>query len=135
MGKKFTTLCGMFFRNFWPRAAPGHLGKFQAENRKTPFPGARGTFGEKNRPPQKFLPKIAQLFYILRFNRPDTQRREIAKYWVFRPFSPRAAPWHLEEFRAENRKTRFPRPRGTFGENNRPPQKFLPKIAQIHHPS
>jgi hypothetical protein len=26
-------------------------------------------------------------------------------WWFFRPFCPRAAPWHLQKFRAENRKT------------------------------
>ena len=73
---------------FWPVLGGGHLVKFRAraENRKTQFPGARGTFGEKNRPPQKFLPKSVQLFYILRFDRPDPQGQEIAKYWGFRPF-------------------------------------------------
>ena len=63
----------------------------RAENRKTQFPGARGTFGEKILPPENFLPKIAQLFYNLRFGRPDPQGREIAKYWFSRPFWPRAA--------------------------------------------
>ena len=58
-------------RPFWPRAAPWHWQKFRAENRKTQFPGARGTFGEKICPLQKFLPEIAQLVYILRFGRPD----------------------------------------------------------------
>ena len=120
---------------FWPVMGGGHLGKFRAraENRKTRFPGARGTFGEKNRPPQKFLPKSAQLFYILRFDRPDPQGQEIAKYWVFRPFWPRSAPWHLEKFRAQNRETQFPGARGTFGGETHPPQKFLPKIARLFY--
>ena len=94
-----------FLGSFWPRAAPWHLDGFQVEHRKTRFPGARGTFRKKKRPPQKFLPKIAQRFYILCFDRPDAQGQEIAKYWVFRPFWPRAAPWHLEKFRFKNRKT------------------------------
>ena len=35
---------------FWPVLGLGHLEKFWAwaKNRKTQFPGARGTFGEKN---------------------------------------------------------------------------------------
>ena len=111
------------FRPFWPRAAPWHLDGFQVEHRKTRFPGARGTFGEKL-DTQKFLPKTAQLFYILRFDRPDPQGREIAKYCVFRPFWPRTAPWHLEKFRAEIRKTRFPGAKGTFGTKNRTPKSF-----------
>ena len=80
-----------FFRPFWPRVAPWHLKKFRAENRKTQFPGARGTFGGEICPPQKFLPESVQLFYRLRFGPRDPQGREIAKYWFFRPFWPRAA--------------------------------------------
>ena len=64
--------------------------------------------GGKNRPPQKFLPKSAQLFYTLRFDRSDPREREIAKYWVVRSFWPRAAPWHLEKFRVKTRKHNFP---------------------------
>ena len=107
--------------------------RFRAENGKMQFPGARGTFGEKIPPPQEFLPKIAQLFYMLCFRRPDPHGREIAKYRFSRPFWPRAAPWHLAKFRAGNRKTQFPRARGTFGEKVRPPQKFLPKIGQLFY--
>ena len=47
--------------------------------------------------------------------------------WVFRPFWPRAAPWHLDKFRAENRKTRFPGARGTFATKNRTPKSFSRK--------
>ena len=112
---------------------PWHLEKFRAKSRKTRFPGARGTFGGKKRPPKKLLPKSAQLFYILRFDGPAPQGREIVKYWVFRPFWPRAAPRHLEKFRAKNRKTQFPGARGTFGEKNRTPKKFLPKSAQLFY--
>ena len=80
---------------------------------------------------QKFLPKTAQLFYILCFDRPDPQGREIAKYWGFRPFWPRAAPWHLEKFRAENRKTRFPGARSPFGKKTRTPKSFSRKLRNI----
>ena len=96
--KNVTALSGMVFRNFcgtnfflvgpppvgngdlvvfWPVLGLGHLEKFRAraENRKTQFPGARGTFGEKVCPPQNFLPEIAQPFYILCFGRPDPQGR------------------------------------------------------------
>ena len=55
------------------------------------FPGARGTFGGEIRTPQSFLPKSAQLFYILCFGRSDPHRQEIVKYGVFRPFWPRTA--------------------------------------------
>ena len=78
---------------FCPVLGRGHLEKFRAlvKNGKTRFPGPRGTFGGGNRPPQKFLPKIAHLFYNLRFGRPDPQGREIAKYRFSGPFWPRAA--------------------------------------------
>ena len=78
---------------FWPVLGLGHKEKFRAraENRKTQFPGARGTCGGKMRPPQQFLPEIAQLFYTLLFGRPDPQGRELAKYWGFRPFWPRTS--------------------------------------------
>ena len=99
---------------FWATGTQRNSGP-GARNRKTQFPGARGTFGVGIRPPQKILPEIAQLFYILRFGRLDPQGREIAKCWFFRPFWPRSAPWHLEKFRAENTKRRFPGARGTFG--------------------
>ena len=59
------------------------------ENRKMQFPGARGTLEEKIWLHQKFLPEMAQLFYIFRF--PDRQGREIAKYWFLRPFWPQTA--------------------------------------------
>ena len=77
----------------WPILGRGHLEKLRAraENRKTQFPRARRTFGGEIRPLQKFLLEIAQLFYIMRFGRPHPQGREIAKYWFFKPFWPRAA--------------------------------------------
>ena len=69
---------------FWPVPGRGHWDKFRTRvgNRKTQFPGARGTFGGEIRVPQKFLPEIAQLFYILRFGRPDPHGRKIAKYCI-----------------------------------------------------
>ena len=118
--KNVTTLSRMVFRNFlrntfffrsgpqvvakgdllgfWPALGRGHFEKFRArvKNRKTQFPGARGTFGEKICPPQKFTPDILQLFYILRFGRTDPQGREIAKYGVPRPFG-RGQPLALRE--------------------------------------
>ena len=97
-----------FLRPFWPRTAPWHLNKFPVENRKTQFPGARGTFGNKIHSPQKFLPKIAQLFWILCFGRP--QWRKIAKYWSFRPFWPRAAlgTWRNSGPGSKTEKSDFP---------------------------
>ena len=78
---------------FWPVLGRGRLEKFRArvKNGKTQFPGARGTFGGKIRPPQKFLPEIAQLFCSLCFDRTAPQGREIAKYGGFRHFWPSAA--------------------------------------------
>ena len=63
---------------FWPVSGLGHFEKLRAraKDTKMQFPGARGTFGEKIWPPQKFLPEIAQLFYVFRFARPDPQGRE-----------------------------------------------------------
>ena len=68
-----------------PVLGRGHVEKFRArvKNRKTRLPGARGTFGGEIRPPQKFLPEVAQLFCILRFGRADPDGREIAKTLVF----------------------------------------------------
>ena len=65
----------------WPVLGCGHLEKFRAraESRKTQFPGARGTFGEKICPHQSFLPKIPLFFCILRFGRPDPQGQEVVK--------------------------------------------------------
>ena len=77
-----------FSRTFWPRAAPWHLEKFRVKNRKTQLSGARGS-GGKIRPPQKFLPEIAQPCYCLRVGQPDPHRREIAKYSFLRPLWPR----------------------------------------------
>ena len=104
-----------------PVLGRGHLDKFRAraENRKTQFPGARGTFGGDLRPPQKFLPEIAQLFYILRFGRPDPNGREIAKCW---PFWPRAAhgTWRNSGPKTENRN--FPELGGLLGANPSAPK-------------
>ena len=64
----------------------------QKKNRKTQFPGARGTLGGGGggiRPPKKFSPGIPPLFDIFHFGRPDPHGRDIAKYWVFSPFWPR----------------------------------------------
>ena len=109
--KNVTTLSGTVSRNFLgnnffsvgppdgdllgfrPVLGRGHLGEFgaRAENRKTQFPGPGGTFRGEIRPLQKFLPEIAQFFYVLCFGRPDPHRREIAKYWGFRHFWTRTA--------------------------------------------
>ena len=78
------------FRPFWPRAALGTPWR-GPKREKTQFPGARGTFGGGIRPPQKFLPEIAQLFDVFRFGRPDRQGQEIAKSWFFGLFWPRTA--------------------------------------------
>ena len=58
---------------------PLALREIRAQNGKTRFPRARGTFGGEIRPSQKFLPKIAQFFYTLRFGPSDRHGREIAK--------------------------------------------------------
>ena len=97
---------------FWPVLGRGHLEKFRArvKNGKTRFPGARGTFGGKNRPPHKFLGKIAHLFYILRFDRPGPRggksqnTGDLVVFWVWtkRNFTGKrqmrkSAPWALGE--------------------------------------
>ena len=70
---------------FWPVLDLGHLEKFRAwaKNRKTQFSGARSTFGENIRPPQKYLPEIAQLFYTVCFGRPEPQGKENRKILGF----------------------------------------------------
>ena len=77
---------------FWPVLGLGHLDKFraQAENRKTQFPGTRGPEIEK-KSYHAVRDGCPQLFYVLRFGRPDPQGRKIAKYGYFRPFWPRTA--------------------------------------------
>ena len=61
------------------RLGPGALRKIPGPGmkQKMPFLGARGTFGGEFRPPQKFLPEIAHLFYISRFGRPEAGNRKI----------------------------------------------------------
>ena len=72
---------------------------------------------------------FTQLFCGWHFFRPDSHRREITIYWDFGPFW---SLWHLEKFRgqAENRRTQFPSARGSLGEKNWTPQKFLLEIPQ-----
>ena len=83
------------FSGILARFGPGHLEKCQAlaETTKMQFPGARGTFGGGIRPPQQFLPEIAQLFCAFRFGRPEPQRQEIAKYWFYKASLAWDSPW------------------------------------------
>ena len=60
------------------------------KNGKTRFPGARGPEIEKNSY-HAIRDGCLHLFYVLRFDRPDPQGREIAKYRFFRPLWPRAS--------------------------------------------
>ena len=101
------------------------------KSEKRNFTELGALLGKKSVRPKSFSRKLCNFLYILRFHRPEPQGWEIAKYWGFRPFWPGAAPWHLEKLRAENRKTQFPRARGTFGEKVLPPQKFPAKNAQL----
>ena len=78
------------FGPFWASGTQRNSGPGR-KRPKTQFPGARGTFGVEIRTPQKCLTESAQLFYILCFDRPDPHGQEIAEYWFFRPFWPRAA--------------------------------------------
>ena len=68
-----------------------HLKKSRAraETGKTQFPGARGPETEKKLP--RYPGWLSATFLHLRFDRPDPQGREIAKYGGFRPFWPRTA--------------------------------------------
>ena len=109
---------------------PFGLGHPLGTLRKMQFTGARGTVGKKNPSAPKFYPRSCATFYILRFGPSEPQGQEIAKYWVYRPFWPRAAPWPLE-FRAGNRKTHFTGARGTFRKKIRRAQKFLTEVAQL----
>ena len=105
-----------------------HLEKFRAENRKMQFPGARGTFGGKIRPPQKFLPEIAQLFYILRFRRPDPQGRETAEYCFFRPLWPRQPLGTERDSGPKTEKCNFPELGALFGGKSVCPKIFSQKV-------
>ena len=80
-----------FFRPVWPRAALGTERNSGPKTEKCNFPELGALFWGEIHPPQKFLPKSAQLFYILCFRRPDPHRRQIAKYGGFGHFWPRAA--------------------------------------------
>ena len=77
---------------FWPVLGVGHLEKFWArtKNRETQSPDARGpkTGGGSY---HAIRDGCAQLFYILRFDRPDPHGRENAKYEDFVPFWLRTA--------------------------------------------
>ena len=69
---------------FWPVLGRGHLDKFQdwANIIKTQLPGARGPEIEK-KSYHAMRNGCPQLFYVLRFARPDPQGRKIAKRWGF----------------------------------------------------
>ena len=71
---------------FWPRADPWHLEKFRTENRKTQFPVARGTFGEKNPSAPKVSSQNFANFDQFAFWSTGPPGREIAKYWFSGPF-------------------------------------------------
>ena len=120
---------------FWPFLGGGHLEKFRArfKNRNARFPGAKGTFGGRIRPPQKFLPKIAQLFYILRFGRADPQGREIAKYGFSGPFWPRAAlgTWGNSGPGSKTDKRDFPERGAHLGGKSVRPKGFFPKLRNF----
>ena len=77
---------------FWPVLGLGHLEIFQAraKNRKTQFPGARGPETEKEsyHAVRDGCPLLSS---SLSFDRPDSHRREGAKYEDFGPFWPRTA--------------------------------------------
>ena len=88
----------------------GHLKKFRArgENTKTQFLGARGTFGETIRPSQKFLPEIAQLFYVLFWpaGPPGAGNREILG--LYRLFWPRTLTYLRDSPGEKQKKHNFP---------------------------
>ena len=101
---------------FSPILGLGHLEKFgaRAENRKTQFAGARGpkTGGKSYHAVRDGCP---QLSFGLRFDGPDPEGRENAKYEDFRPFWPRTAVGTLRNPRIgpKNRKSQFPGAGGT----------------------
>ena len=79
------------FGPFWPMTAVGTQRNPGAgpKTEKTQFPGARGQREKKSY--HAVRDGCPQLCYLLRFDRPDPQGREIAKYGYFRPFWPRTA--------------------------------------------
>ena len=56
--------------SFWPVLGRGRIEKFspRAKNKKTQFPGARGTLGGGDPSTQKFLPKIPLFFLHFAFS-------------------------------------------------------------------
>ena len=103
---------------FRPILGLWHLGKFraQAENTKTRFPGARGTFTGA-----KMLPRYLGWFFATFWGNtfflvgpPPAGNSDLVGFW------PILGLWHLKKFRAqaENTKTQFPGARGTFMRGN-----------------
>ena len=84
---------------FWPVWGCGHLEKFRAraENRKTQFLGARGTFGKN-----PSAPKV----YVLRFGRPDSHGRGNRKIH-FRPKSNKTSYFGQKLVQPKSTKTSF----------------------------
>ena len=98
------------FRPFWPRTAFGTWrNRARAENGKTQFPGARGPEIE-GKSYHAIRDGCPQLFYPLRFARPDPQGQEIAKHGYVRPFWPRTAlgTWRNPGAGPKTEKRNFP---------------------------
>ena len=123
------------FGPFWAAGTKRNSGP-GPETEKHNFPELGALLGGKSVRPKIFTPKLRNFFTSCVFADRTPQGREIAKYWFFRPFWPRAAPWHLKNFRDENRKTQVAGTRGTFGEKSIRPKSFSPKLRNfftLHH--
>ena len=64
---------------FWPVLGLGHRkgSRAQAENKKNAISRCQGHFGGGIRPPGKFLPEIAQVFYIWLTGPPGAGNRKM----------------------------------------------------------
>ena len=82
------TVIWWYFGPFWAwgTCRNSRPGPARAENTKMQFPSARGTFGGEIRPPKKFSPKLRNFLMFSDLADRTPPGREIAKYWVFRPF-------------------------------------------------
>ena len=110
-----------------------HLEKFRARanNIKTQFPGARGTFGKKFSRPKGFSPSLRNFFALSVLADRTPTGGELQNTGVLGPFWPRTALGTERNSGPKTEKAQFPRARRTLGEKIRSPPKNIPKMAQF----